>query len=155
MILPLACGKRSNFLSQWPGMLRLGLVLADCLLRTESLVLLTAMFCLSSTGEVWLGLRSVVTHRALPAWLSFRLAGSLALLLVPGLPAIGDIRQQGPDFLNVLLRPRPHVPVANSLSLWCWHFLGFYVSVETGNGDSQFLSGLLCREVRHLRESTR
>ena len=81
-------------------------------------------------------------HRALPAGLGFALPFRLRLgsLLVPGLPAVGDLGQQGPDSFDVGITPKAHLNSCQARKGWERNFLGCDISVKCGEMQAQLPS---------------
>src|SRR5215831_7972114 len=100
MILPLVWGKRRTLRSQLVATLRFSFALSDCLLRTDGLILLAAIFA-SHTGGFGYGHVSV-SALACARWLMFsfqarrRKPGSYRALLLLVLLALWDHRRPRP-----------------------------------------------------------
>lgn len=66
----------------------------------------------------------------------------LLQLAVPGLPAVGDLRQQGPDSFDVFLCPAVQTGAADRHNFWSRYFFLGDVSAKTLGGQSEFCGSL-------------
>jgi len=55
----------------------------------------------------------------------------LALFLIPGLPAVGNFRQDFPQFIDVCFCPHVNDTATNLNNLRCWNFLFGYVAAQS------------------------
>lgn len=100
---------------------------------------------------LWLGLRSVTPSPGAARWLRFALPFRLrlAFLLIPGLPAVLDLRQQGPDLLYIAFTPKTNPHPADHCRLGRWNLLGLDVASQSRHSYTQFSSDLLSGKRRH------
>jgi hypothetical protein len=84
-------------------------------------------------------------------WLRFGLASRLLLtsFLVPGLSAVGDLRQQGPDPLNIFLTPGSYLVPTDNLCLGRGYLSILNVTGESGHADTEFVGSLARGVARH------
>ena len=73
---------------------------------------------------------------ALPFWLR------LAFLLIPGLSTVGDLRQQGPDTLDVFFTPQANPDVADTLHGRNGYLLSLDIPIHAHQTEFEFLSCL-------------
>ena len=90
---------------------------------------------------IWLGLRSMSQASGAACGLTFSLSRCSfpALLLIPGLSSIGDLRQQGPDTLNVSLIPQANPDIANTLHRWNGDLLSLDMPIHAHQTEFEFL----------------
>lgn len=125
-VLPLTSGNRRNCL--------------DRRLR-ERLRLLAAIFAFLRKVILWLGPRSVLVAPGASRRLVFAFPFTGCLLLqftVSGLSAVLNLRQQGPNPLNVFLRPAVQTGATDCHYLRCWHFLCCDVTAKGLGIQSKF-----------------
>lgn len=71
------------------------------------------------------------------------------LLLIPGLPAIGDLGQQGPDPLDVFFTPKPDTHSAYHDCFRRRNLPSLNVAGKSCHADAKLLCNLLSGELRH------
>ncbi len=100
---------------------------------------------------LWLGRRSVSQSPGAARWLSFGLSCCLfpSLFLIPGFPAVGDLRQDFLESFYVLCAPQAQPNTTSHRFLWCWNLAGENVTTEGRFPYTQFLRNLPCREFTH------
>lgn len=78
-------------------------------------------------------------HRALPVGSKFRLTFRLlpALFLIPGLPAVGNFRQEPANLLDLLLSPTVHAHPSKLNDLWLGYLTRCDVAAQGGRVNSQ------------------
>jgi hypothetical protein len=82
----------------------------------------------------------------------FLLRCLLALLLVPGFSAIGDLRQHGPDSLNISFAPEMDTHSAQADRFRRGNLPFGDVAGQGREWQSQFLSGLASRVAIHMEQ---
>ena len=84
--------------------------------------------------------------------LGFLLRCLLALLLVAGFSAIGDLRQHGSDSLDISFTPEMDTHPAQADNLWRGHLPFGDVAGQGREWQSQFLGGLASRVAIHMEQ---
>jgi hypothetical protein len=79
----------------------------------------------------------------------------LSLFLVPGLSAVGNLWQQGPDPLNIFLTPGSYLVPTDNLCLGRGYLSILNVTGESGHSDTEFLGGLARGKLSHREKCSR
>jgi len=97
-----------------------------------------------AAGGVRLGLRSVIRSPGAARWLSFRLSRCLffTLFLIPGFPAVRDLRQELANPFNLFLGPEMDRHASASGGPGFGHLTGLDVANKRGICDAKFLGRL-------------
>jgi len=98
-----------------------------------------------------LGLRSVFRAPGAARWLSFGPSRCLllALFLITGLPAVGDLRQELSDFFYIAVIPKPYLKLAHQLHWRNRYFLSRQIPIEGHKTQTKFLGSLRSRIAIH------
>src|SRR5215469_10026052 len=109
---------------------------------------------------MWLGLCSMLRHRALPVFYFSREIGShgcllllrlrlLLLFLVPRFSAVGDLRQELANALDICFGPRVDLAPPNVENLRGRHLAKLDISAQRCLGYAQSVGGLAGRIRNH------
>ena len=100
---------------------------------------------------MWLGPRLVLPHRRVPVRLSFGLSRCLLfwLFLIPGLSAVGDLRQDFPNSFNILVSPNTETPSADSLNGRSWDLSGSDIALNCHQTQPQLCCYFASRILKH------
>ena len=96
--------------------------------------------------------RSVLRAPGAARWLTFGLSRFplIGLFLMPGSPAVGDLRQDFSDSFNVVIGPKTSAIISQSLEWWNWDLSCCDVSLEGNETQSKFFGDIASGMLIHL-----
>ena len=109
----------------------------------------SAMICLPPGRWVVVRARSVLVTPGAARRLSFGLSGAFAFFLMPGLSAVGDLRQELANVFYFFLSPEMYSDASARGCFGLGDLPCFDIAAQSHGSNPELLSCLACRESLH------